>query len=176
MSPFGSLRRHAEMHRAETLNEVVVVVIMGIDLGEIGDRLDDREHEERQQGQFRPRLGRAGVEGSAQFLERGDVGFLDIGKMGDAARGLGHVVGDTPAHADDLDGLDRLIGRLCPSPFDGASGGRAMKASRSSWVMRPAGPEPRTKRKSTPASRAFMRTAGEASGFSPAGRGGAACG
>ena len=33
--------------------------------------------------------------------------------------------------------------------------------------MRPAGPEPRTKRRSTPASRAFMRTAGEASGFSP---------
>ena len=58
-----------------------------------------------------------------------------------------------------------------PGLFAGASGGWAMKASRSSWVMRPAGPAPCTKRKSTPASRALSRTAGEASGFSPVGRG-----
>ena len=67
-----------------------------------------------------------------------------------------------------------VLGTL-PNPLDGASGRRSIKASRSSWVIRSAGPEPRTKRKSTPASRAFMRTAGDASGFSPAGRGGAAC-
>ena len=108
--PVRRLRRHAKMDRAEALNDVVIVVIVGIDLGEVGDRLDDREHEERQQGQFRARLGRTGVEGSAQFLQCGDVGFLDIGKMRNAAGGLGHVVGDTPAQADDLDGLDRLIG------------------------------------------------------------------
>ena len=65
-----------------------------------------------------------------------------------------------------------VLGAL-PAPFAGASGGRAMKASRSSWVMRCSGPEPRTKRRSTPASRAFRRTAGEASGFSPGGRDGA---
>ena len=41
--------------------------------------------------------------------------------------------------------------------------------------MRPAGPEPRTNRRSTPASRAFKRTAGEASGFSPGGRGAPVC-
>ena len=58
-----------------------------------------------------------------------------------------------------------------PGPLAGASGGWAMKASRSSWVMRPAGPVPCTKRRSTPASRARRRTAGEASGFSPVGRG-----
>ena len=103
------------MHRAEALDDVVVVVVMRIDLREVGDRLDDREHEERQQGQFRPLLGRAGVERGAQFLERGDVDFLDVGKMRDAARGLGHVLGDAPAHADDLDGLDRLIGRSARS-------------------------------------------------------------
>ena len=38
--------------------------------------------------------------------------------------------------------------------------------------MRPAGPVPRTWRRSMPASRARRRTAGEASGFSPGGRGG----
>ncbi len=58
-----------------------------------------------------------------------------------------------------------------PGPFAGASGGCATKASRSSWVTRPAGPVPRTKRRSTPASSALRRTAGEASGFSPGGRG-----
>src|SRR5258708_9513627 len=46
------------------------------------------------------------------------------------------------------------------------------KASRSSWPIRPAGPEPRTWRRSAPASRARRRPAGEASGFSPGGRGG----
>src|SRR5690606_20513338 len=47
----------------------------------------------------------------------------------------------------------------------------AMKASRSSWLMRPAGPVPATWRRSTPASFALRRTAGEASGCSPSGRG-----
>src|SRR5260370_18659273 len=46
------------------------------------------------------------------------------------------------------------------------------KASRSSWPIRPTGPVPRTWRRSTPASRARRRTAGEAIGFSPGGRGG----
>ena len=45
------------------------------------------------------------------------------------------------------------------------------KASRSSWLMRPAGPLPRTWRRSTPASRARRRTAGEAIGLAIAGRG-----
>src|SRR5271166_125502 len=45
-------------------------------------------------------------------------------------------------------------------------------ASRSSCVMRPAGPVPGTWRRSTPASRARRRTAGAAMGFSPSGRGG----
>src|SRR4051794_587380 len=56
----------------------------------------------------------------------------------------------------------------------GAAGPAAprRKASRSSWVMRPTGPGPRTWRRSTPASNARRRTAGEAIGFSPGGRGG----
>ena len=93
----------------------VVVVVVRVDLREVGDRLDDREHEERQHGQFRPLLGRAGVERGAQLLERGHVDFLDVGKMRDAARGLGHVLRDAAAHADDLDGLDRGIGRSARS-------------------------------------------------------------
>ncbi|MCY1295844.1 hypothetical protein D9M70_452040 [compost metagenome] len=43
---------------------------------------------------------------------------------------------------------------------------RAMNWSRSSWVMRPAGPVPATWRRSTPLSLARRRTAGEASAFS----------
>src|SRR5882757_6896431 len=53
-----------------------------------------------------------------------------------------------------------------------ALGAPRRKASRSSWAMRPAGPVPRTWRRSTPASRARRRTAGEAIGFSPGARGG----
>jgi hypothetical protein len=83
---------------------------MRVDLREIGDRLDDREHEERQQRQSRPRFRRAGVERGARFLERGDVDLLDVGEVGDAS-GFGHFLGDAAAQAYDLDGLDRGIGR-----------------------------------------------------------------
>src|SRR5690606_22284685 len=47
---------------------------------------------------------------------------------------------------------------------------RAKIWSRSSCVIRPAGPEPWTRRRSMPASFARRRTAGEASGRSPSGR------
>ena len=53
------LRRDAQMHRAEARDDIVVVVVMGVDLRELGDRLDDGEHQERQQSEFRPLLGRA---------------------------------------------------------------------------------------------------------------------
>ena len=62
-----------------------------------------------------------------------------------------------------------LATRLAGIP---AFGPPRRKASRSSWPIRPAGPVPRTWRRSTPASRARRRTAGEAIGFSPGGRGG----
>ena len=45
-----------------------------------------------------------------------------------------------------------------------------MNASRSAWRIRPAGPLPRTAAKSTPASRARLRTAGLASAFPPESR------
>src|SRR5436190_2492726 len=62
---------------------------------------------------------------------------------------------------------------LAARPTDVAAfGAPRTKASRSSWPIRPAGPVPRTWRRSTPASRARRRTAGDASGFSPGGRGG----
>ena len=170
------LRRDAKVHSAEAGDDVVVVVVMGVDLREFGDRLDDGEHEERQQGELRPLFGRARVEGSAQFLERGDVDLLDIREMRDPARRLGHVLGDAPAKAGDLDRLDRS----CWAPVTLLLRRRRRRAGDDrrrdpACVMRPAGPEPRTNRRSTPASRAFRRTAGEASGFSPGGRGAPVC-
>ena len=48
------LRRHAHMHGAEARDDVVFVVVMRVDLRELGDRLDDPKDEERQQGQLRP--------------------------------------------------------------------------------------------------------------------------
>ena len=66
--------------------------------------------------------------------------------------------------------LDRGASR-CSAGDGAARGPRARKASRSSWVMRPAGPVPGTWRRSMPASRARRRTAGEASGLLALGRG-----
>ena len=60
--------------------------------------------------------------------------------------------------------------RARPDAF-ATCGPRARKASMSSWLMRPAGPVPATCRRSMPASLARSRTAGDASGFSPSGRG-----
>ena len=105
------LRRHAHMHGAEARYDVVFVIVMSVDLRELDDRLDDPKDKKRQQGQLRPLFRGAGVEGGAQLLERRDVDLLDIGEMRDAARRLGHVLGDASAHADDLDRLDRRIGR-----------------------------------------------------------------
>ena len=89
--------------------------------------------------------------------------------MGNARVGDRHLLGDPAAQADHLDVFDRVLAwrpGVCAWP-----GPCARKASRSSWVMRPAGPVPGTWRRSTPASRALRRTAGAARGFSPAGRG-----
>ena len=105
------LRRHAQVHGAEARDDVVFVIVMSVDLRKFCDRLDDPKDEKRQQGQLRPLFSGAGVERGAQLLERRDVDLLDIGKMRDAARRLGHVLGDASAHADDLDRLDRFIGR-----------------------------------------------------------------
>ena len=158
------LRRDADMDAAVAVDGLGLVVVVRVDLREVGDRLDQRLHQERQQGQLRAVAACPGVERRAQLLERGDVDLLDIGEVRDAALRLRHLLGDAPAQADDLDRLDRWCWRpgrrlrAAPAP-------PRRKASRSSWVMRPAGPLPRTWRRSTPASRARRRTAGEASGL-----------
>ena len=103
----------------------------------------------------------------AQGLELGDVDLLDIGEMRDAALGLLHLLGDPAAQADDLDVFDALAAR--PSGPAGRRPGHApppaTKASRSSWLIRPAGPVPGTNCRPTPSSCARRRTAGEASGL-----------
>ena len=79
---------NAEMHRAEALDDLVIVVVMRIDLRMVGDRPDGRQHEKGQHRQLRPHLRRMYVERGAQLLERGDVDLLDIGEMRDPARRL----------------------------------------------------------------------------------------
>ena len=119
-------------------------------------------------------FGRSGalllVERGAQLLQRGDVDLLDIGDVRDARFGQRHLLRDFAAQPDDLDVLDRGVRRQArlPSP---ACGPRVRNASMSSCMMRPAGPLPATWRRSTPASRARSRTAGDASGLSPSARG-----
>ena len=168
--PGRRLRGDADMDGAVPVDDAGLVVEQRVDAGLVGDRLDHRPHQERQQGQLRPVGALLLVQRGAQFLERGDVDLLDIGDVRDARLGERHLLGDLAAQPDDLDVLDRVVGgrgRACPGDLRSAR----RNASRSSWVMRPAGPVPATWRRSMPASRARSRTAGEASGFSPAGRG-----
>ena len=72
-----------------------------VDAWLFGDRLDDRAHQERQQGQ----LGLVGalvlVERGAQVFERGDVDLLDIGDVRNARVRQRHFLGDLAAHADE---------------------------------------------------------------------------
>src|ERR1700733_14775079 len=56
------LRRHAQVDGAEARDDVVFIIVMSIDLRELGDRLDDPEDKERQQGQLRSLFTGAGVE------------------------------------------------------------------------------------------------------------------
>jgi hypothetical protein len=70
---------------AEARDDVVVVIVMSVDLGEFADRLDDPKNEERQDGQLRPLFSGASVEGGAQLLERRAVDLLQIVKMRAAA-------------------------------------------------------------------------------------------
>ena len=62
-----------------------------------------------------------------------------------------HLLGDAAAQADHLDRLDLGSGHAASPPDGPACGAARRKASRSSWVMRPAGPVPRTWRRSMPA-------------------------
>jgi hypothetical protein len=159
------LRRDADMDSTMPLERLHLVVVERVHLGKVGDRLDEGQHQEGHQGEARPILPALAIQGRAQFLERGDVDLLDVGEMGDPALRLGHLLGDAPPQPDDLDGLDGGLGdtlrrRRRPGPA-------TQEASRSAWPIRPAGPLPGTWRRSTPASRARRRTAGEAIGFSP---------
>ena len=79
----------------------------------------------------------------AEIFKRRDVDFLHIGDVRDAGIRQCHALGDPPAQPDHLDLLDRGV----------APAGRRVSrvpdlwrsnASRSSWVMRPAGPVPVT--------------------------------
>jgi len=100
------LRRHAQVHRAVARHHAGFIVIAGVEHGELRQRAADRHDQQRQHGQART-IETAGVELRAQFLQRGDIAFLDIGKMRDRALGRGHVLGNAAAQADHLDLLIR---------------------------------------------------------------------
>src|SRR5690606_12412726 len=91
------------------VDDAGIVVEDRVDLRLLGNRLHHRAHQERQDRQFRAVSVALGVEAGAQFLERLDTDFLDIGDVRDARFRPRHLLYDAAAQADDLDLLDRRV-------------------------------------------------------------------
>ena len=156
------LRRDADVHGGMAQDQVPLRVVHGVALREPLQHAHQRGDQERQVGERRRALRLARVQVLAQRLELGDVHFLDVGEVRDVALGRAHALGDHAPHADDLDLLDALARRGsrrlrgCAAALAGDHGFEVLRRDA------PAGPEPLTVARSTPASCALRRVAGDA--------------
>ena len=72
------LRGDAQVDRFEPRDHFALVVVVGVELREAGQRLGHRQHDERQVGQLRLAVGAVAVEMLAERFELGDVDFFDV--------------------------------------------------------------------------------------------------
>ncbi len=97
----GGLRGHPQVHGAMARHDAGLVVEGGVDLRKFAHRQHHGAHQQRQQRQA-PALGAPLlVQRRAQGLDFGDVDFLDIAEVRDAALRFLHLHGDAAAQADD---------------------------------------------------------------------------
>ena len=137
--------------------------------GKLGHRQHHGAHQQRQQRELPALLAPLRVQRRAQRLELGDVDFLDVAEVRDAALGLLHLLRDAPAQADDANGfLVRALDAAAAAHRGGVP--RAEPCMRQVGVQvglhdaagGAAGAPPRCR--SMPSSQARRRTAGEAIG------------
>ena len=116
----------AQVHGGMTQQHIACGVVLRIALRESGERIGERTGDERQIGQgLATRCFACGVQSDAQRFEVGDIDLFDIREMRRVALGLGHALGDDPAHTDDGDLGDagRAALRTLEVGLDDASAG-----------------------------------------------------
>ena len=100
----GGLRGDADMHAAVLVQHARLVVIARVELRLPATALTIARIRNGSSVSFgRSSACGCALSARAQLFERGDVDFLDIGEVRDAALGLRHLLGDLAAQADDLD-------------------------------------------------------------------------
>ncbi|MNI66154.1 hypothetical protein D3C73_1217010 [compost metagenome] len=96
-----ALRGDADVYGAKARHHAAFIVIARIDLRKVPQRHHHGARQERQQGQLAPRLAPFLVQLHAQVFQFGHVDFLDVAEVRNAALGLGHLLRDLAAQADD---------------------------------------------------------------------------
>ncbi|MNI69186.1 hypothetical protein D3C73_1249210 [compost metagenome] len=114
------LGRNADVYALIGVQHPIVVIIAGVDLRVVRQGLDHGAHDEGQQGELGLIFGPVLVEVETQRLKLGQIAFLDIVDMRDAALGLLHLLGDLAPQADDARIMHRVasderrVDRLLP--------------------------------------------------------------
>ncbi len=97
----GSLCGDANMHAPKAVKHTVLILITRIDIGKFGQNLHQGPHEEGQKRQFGLVRVQILVHILPQGFQFGDIAFLNIGKMRNAALGLLHFFSNFAAQAHD---------------------------------------------------------------------------
>ena len=111
------------MHRVVAVQDAGFIIKAGVDLRVLGDRVDDRADQERQQGQMTAVL-MPGIELGAQLFESADIDFLDVGEMRDVPLRLLQMLGDRAAQTGDRHLFDAVAARERHRTGGGVPAGR----------------------------------------------------
>src|SRR5690606_34004011 len=99
--PVRRLGGDADVNAGVGGQDAALVVVVGVDGRLVAQGHDHGAGDEGQDVQLGLVRLAVGVEVGAELLEGGDVDLLDIGNVRDAADGLGHLLRDLAAQADD---------------------------------------------------------------------------
>ncbi len=100
------------MHAAELADDVRFVIEMRVEAGLFLYGFHHCPDDERQQRQARTAFLLLIIETAAQFFQLRDIDLFDDGDMRNVAFRFRHAFGNLAAKADDLDLIDRGVGRV----------------------------------------------------------------